>query len=255
MAIDHAGVKERFIQHTGYWDAECEALLALDPEYFQIVVNLVTAPSATGALEPKIAALVQLAFDVSITHYDKDGAARHIARAMASGATREEVLEVCQLTSVVGIHACNMGVPILAEELQALNRGHELGPAEFDERRETLKAKFVELRGYWSPLWDDLLRNSPEFFEAYTQFSSYPWLKGGLPPKVKEFIYIAIDAATHHLYLPGLRIHIQNALRHGATASEIMELLMLISAAGVKSSLVGAQALVAHAEKTSQRKQ
>lgn len=34
------------------------------------------------------------------------------------------------------------------------------------------------------------------------KFSSVPWKHGTLPPKVKEFIYIAIDAATTHLYDP-----------------------------------------------------
>lgn len=240
-------LKQRFIQDCGYWDSECEALMKLDPGFFATVHGLLSAPRTTGALDPKTSSLVQLAFDISITHYDKKGAARHIAKAISCGATREEILEVCQLTSVVGIHACNMGVPILAEELQATNRGHEMGPAEFDAHREALKAEFIKLRGYWSPLWEDLLRNSPDFFEAYTKFSSYPWLNGSLPPKVKEFIYIAIDAATHHLYLPGLRIHIQNALRHGATGSEIMEVLMLISGSGVKSSLFGAQELLVQA--------
>ena len=71
-----------------------------------------------------------------------------------------------------------------------------------------------------------------------------PWRHGPLPPKVKEFIYIAIDAATTHLYEPGLRQHIQNALRHGATAEEIMEVYELTSVLGIHACTLGVPVLL-----------
>jgi hypothetical protein len=49
----------------------------------------------------------------------RPGICRHIQNAIKLGATREEVLEVLELVTVLGIHACNMGVPILADELAA----------------------------------------------------------------------------------------------------------------------------------------
>jgi hypothetical protein len=77
--------------------------------------------------------------------------------------------------------------------------------AGLDSRRQKLKAHFIEARGYWSELWDGVLQLSPEFFEAYSLFSSIPWKHGTLPPKIKELIYVAIDASTTHLYTPGTR--------------------------------------------------
>lgn len=47
----------------------------------------------------------------------------------------------------------------------------------------------------------------------------------GLGAKVKEFVYIAIDCATTHLYVPGLKLHIRNAVRLGASREEVMEVL------------------------------
>jgi alkylhydroperoxidase/carboxymuconolactone decarboxylase family protein YurZ len=44
-----------------------------------------------------------------------------------------------------------------------------------------------------------------------------PWQHGTLGAKVRELSYIAIDAATTHLFLPGLRTHFRNALGDGAT--------------------------------------
>ena len=39
--------------------------------------------------------------------------------AIRHGATWEEILEVLQLTTVMGIHSCNMAIPILMEEIEA----------------------------------------------------------------------------------------------------------------------------------------
>ncbi|MDF2471321.1 MAG: carboxymuconolactone decarboxylase, partial [Rhodococcus erythropolis] len=37
--------------------------------------------------------------------------------ALDMGVTPKEILEVLKLTTVVGIHSCNVGVPILMEEI------------------------------------------------------------------------------------------------------------------------------------------
>lgn len=243
MTPEATDLKARFIAARGYWDAGSQALLAQDPIFFEHGVRLAEAPLASGALSPKLCALMRLAFDASVTHLDEAAVEQDVAHALRLGATSQEVLEVCHLAAVLGIHSCTVGVPMLAEELRALGREEEMGPAQNDARREALKQDFVRQRGYWSPLWDELLRNSPDFFEAYTAYSSHPWSAGVLEPKVKEFVYIAIDAATHHLFEPGLRIHIRNALGYGASAAEIMTLLQLLSVEGLRSSTLGARVL------------
>lgn len=45
--------------------------------------------------------------------------------ALKYGATKEEIMEVLELTSVLGIHTLTLGVPILVEELKAA--GKEVG--------------------------------------------------------------------------------------------------------------------------------
>ena len=47
------------------------------------------------------------------------GIRQHIKQAIGYGATAAEIMEVLELTSTLGIHACNIGVPILVEELAA----------------------------------------------------------------------------------------------------------------------------------------
>lgn len=115
---------------------------------------------------------------------------------------------------------------------------------DFSGERAELKAEFIKKRGYWSEFWDGLLALDPNFFKAYLNFSSVPWESGVLDPKIKEFIYIAIDASTTHLYEPGLRTHIQNALRYGATKEEIMEVFQLVSVLGIHTCTMGVPVLI-----------
>lgn len=116
---------------------------------------------------------------------------------------------------------------------------------QFSGRRAELKAAFIEARGYWAGFWDNLLALDPDYFETYLGYSAIPWRHGVLDPKLKEFVYIAIDISTTHLYELGTRIHYQNAIRYGATHQEIMEVIKVVSGLGVHTLTVGADELVA----------
>ncbi|MQA08968.1 MAG: carboxymuconolactone decarboxylase family protein [Pseudonocardiaceae bacterium] len=116
--------------------------------------------------------------------------------------------------------------------------------AELTQRQRELRETFVNERGYWNEFWAGLLETDEDFFEAYLNFSAVPWRKGVLEPKVKELIYTAIDASTTHLYEPGLRQHIRNALAYGATKEEIMEVLELTSVLGIHTCILGVPVLL-----------
>ena len=88
-------------------------------------------------------------------------------------------------------------------------------------------------RGDWNPLWEQFRELDPDFLEAYLAFRSVPQSQGPLAQKYKELILIAINAATTHLYGPGVRRHIQNALRAGATMEEILETIQLTTVMGI----------------------
>ena len=87
----------------------------------------------------------------------------------------------------------------------------------------------------WNPIWEQLAEFDPEFLEAYLTFRNVPHRNGPLPQKVKELIMIAINAATTHLYAPGVRRHMQNAIRAGATREEILEAIQLTTVMGIHS--------------------
>lgn len=58
-------------------------------------------------------------------------------------------------------------------------------------------------------------------------------------------MYVAIDCSTTHLFQPGLKIHIQNAIKLGASEHEIMEVFELAALMGIQTTMKGADALVA----------
>lgn len=121
---------------------------------------------------------------------------------------------------------------------------------ELSEKQKRLKEQFIKERGYWrDELWEPILRIDPDFFEAYLNFSAAPWKNGVLPPKIKELIYIAIDASTTHLYEPGLSLHIENALKYGATKEEIMEVFELTSVLGIHTITMGVPILMKELKK------
>jgi len=90
-------------------------------------------------------------------------------------------------------------------------------------------------RGDWNPLWEQFRELDPDFLEAYLAFRSVPQTQGPLDQKYKELILIAINAATTHLYAPGVRRHIQNALKAGASMAEILETIQLTTVMGIHS--------------------
>lgn len=127
---------------------------------------------------------------------------------------------------------------------------------ELNEKQKQLKEKFIAERGYWSEgIWEPVLKIDPDFFEAYLNFSAVPWKKGVLPPKIKELIYIAIDASTTHLYEPGLRQHISNALKYGATKEEIMEVFEVTSVLGIHTCTMGVPILMEELKKAGEDKE
>jgi alkylhydroperoxidase/carboxymuconolactone decarboxylase family protein YurZ len=239
-------LREEFADARGYWDAALESLLELDPELFAAYLRLSAVPWRTARLEPKVKAFVCIAVDGAATRLYEPGLRQHIRLALEHGASKDELLEVLQLTSTLGIHSCTVGVPLL---LEALDEAGRAGAPPLSERQERLKAGFEAKRGYWNDFWDGVLELDADFFEAYLDFSSLPWTQGVLEPKVKELVYTAFDASATHLYVPGLKQHIRNALAHGATAGELMEVFELASTIGIQTCTLGVPVLVEELER------
>ncbi|WP_233831327.1 carboxymuconolactone decarboxylase family protein [Paraburkholderia sp. ZP32-5] len=240
---DPSRLRDELVSLHGKASPEWDSLVRLDPVFVDAYLKFAGVPRRRHHLDDKTRAFIALAADACATQLYAPGVARHIERALSFGATRDELVEVLELISTIGIHTSNVGVPVLLEVLEEEGLRHGAPP--LDARREALKAAFEKNRGYWHPSWEGLLELDPDLFEAYVEFSSVPWRTGVLSPKVKEFIYCAFDASATHLYVPGLKLHIRNALRYGATAEELMELLEVVSVTGIHGAELGAPMLEA----------
>lgn len=108
---------------TGDWNPFWDTLAEADPDYLEAFLAFRSVPQKNGPLPQKYKELIFIAINVATTHLWASGTRRHIRNALDAGATREEILEVIQLTSILGIHSMTMGLPILMEELER----HEAG--------------------------------------------------------------------------------------------------------------------------------
>ena len=104
-----------------------------------------------------------------------------------------------------------------------------------DEAKSYPHTEQHKAKGDWNPLWEQFRELDPDFLEAYLAFRNVPQSQGPLEQKYKELILIAINAATTHLYGPGVRRHIQNALKAGASMEEILETIQLTTVMGIHS--------------------
>lgn len=238
LTAEEAAVKERFVADLGYWTDGYEAALRLDPQYLDYYRQL-AAPRDDAALDPTVREFVLIAVNNAVTHMSAPDVRIHVENAFDLGATFEEIRQVIMLSSGLGPHTMTEGVPILVEEGELLDDpGGEL-----DDEQQRVKERFEASRGYWSTLWESIVRADHEFLDRYTDFSAHPRQSGPLDENVVEYVTIAEDAATTHLYLDGLRIHVQNALEAGGTEEEILEILEVVSTMGMQSLAAGAPIL------------
>ncbi len=235
-------LREEFIRRRGYLAPSQEALLELSPDFFEAYLQFSTIPWTSGTLPRKVKEFVYIAIDAATTHLYESGTRTHIRRALAEGATADEILEVLQLTSMLGMHTLAVGVPILADELGA--HAPVLAHADAVPDLERVKAAWIEAFGEWDETCEALSRVAPDSLESYLRYAAYPWTGRALEPEVKELIAIAINAATTHLHRAGMQLHIHRALRMGVSVAEIVEVLQLTSVLGIHTCSVGVPILL-----------
>jgi len=98
--------------------------------------------------------------------------------------------------------------------------------------------------GNWNPDWEPFATLDPAWTEKVIAMAIAPSVGGALSPKTQALIGIALDVSCTHLYAPGVRRHIQRALRAGATREEITAVLQLATLQGLHSMCVGGPILI-----------
>jgi alkylhydroperoxidase/carboxymuconolactone decarboxylase family protein YurZ len=108
-----------FLRQSGNWNPDWNEFAEFDPVWSEKFMEMGMQTLRSGALDRKTIEFLFIAVNASCTHMYAPGVRTHIRKALELGATREEIMAVLQVVSVIGIHSCSLGAPILKEELAA----------------------------------------------------------------------------------------------------------------------------------------
>ncbi|MFF0149242.1 hypothetical protein ATK36_5117 [Amycolatopsis sulphurea] len=197
--------------------------------------RLLTGVPDGAGLDPLTASLIGLAVRASVTALDGRGIDDAIHLAFDAGATPAQIHETLVVVSGLGVHTLMEGSRRVAQALG--ERGAPLdGP--LDPDRRALKDRRQGTDPYWADFerelpgfLDALLRLSPEAYDAFFEYCSVPWRTGAVRGLTKELMSMATDATPGHRYLPGLRLHLANAVRLGAGRVAVLHALEIAAAA------------------------
>jgi alkylhydroperoxidase/carboxymuconolactone decarboxylase family protein YurZ len=219
---------------SGPWDDALEQLREWDAGWAETCAKMSTNPWTSGVLPRKFVELVGVALNAACTNLNPEGTRRHIRKALEAGATTDEILFVLKCASVMSIHSCSLGAPILLEEAEAAGKRPTSKPATATPACDRMKAI-----GQWNTAWDPFFELDPVWTDQFMATGAGIYGSGVMPAKETELLSIAFDASFTHMYAPGTRRHIHNALQAGATMEEIMEVLKLCVAQGVQACNLG----------------
>ncbi len=231
---------------AGPWDTALEQLHRWDPEWAESCLKMTTNPWTSGVLPRKTVELIGVALNAACTNLNPDGTRRHIRAALRADATREEILMVLMMASVMAIHSCSLGTPILLEEAKAAG----VQPA-LKAKVPTPACDRMRAMGQWNDAWNPFLQLDPVWTDEFMATGAGIYGNGVMSPKLVELLSVAFDASYTHMYAPGTRRHIKAALNLGASMEEIMEVLKLSVVQGVQACNLGVPILAEEIAKLS----
>ena len=223
-------------RETGPWDRAFEQLQHWDPNWARACEKMTNNPWRSGVLPRKTIELIGVALNAACTNLNPDGTRRHIRAALKAGATRDEILMVLKMASLLAIHSCSLGAPILREEVKSRAAEPASPPAASPSTPACDKLRAL---GQWNEAWDPLFELDPVWTDQFMATGIGVYASGVLEPKLVELLSIAFDVSYTHMYAPGTRRHIGAALKLGATVQEILEVLKLCVAQGSQACNLG----------------
>lgn len=232
-------IVEELTEIFGSTDPSFEVISDLDPEIAEAFIELNDATKKRGALEPRYRALIKLALSATPTHLKPHFTRLHIAEALKLGATKEEICEVLEITSVLGIHGFIPGTFMVLDIFGGLEKISENLGSDAAHRANQAMKIFKTERGEVGDVWETNCLLAPDFVAAYAKYSGVPWKTTALPGKIKELLYVTIDLSPTHVDIGGATHHAKVAVdKFGATFDEIMEVLEIIGMVGFQTHMM-----------------
>jgi alkylhydroperoxidase/carboxymuconolactone decarboxylase family protein YurZ len=229
-----ATTTDRKTKIEGPWEEALATLRVWDPEWASTCEKMTSNPWSSGILPRKTLELIGVALNAACTNQNPEGTRRHIRAALKADATREEILMVLKMASVLAIHSCSLGAPILLEEAKVAG-------VKTSQKKlvATPACDKVRAMGQWNDAWNPFVELDPVWTDQFMATGASIYSGGVMDPKLVELLSIAFDASYTHMYAPGTRRHIKAALQLGASIEEIMEVLKLCVVQGVQACNLG----------------
>jgi len=223
-------IKARFIAARGYWRPWTEVLLHGNPAFLTQYANYAGYPAKTGPLAPRMVELIYVALDASATHLFAEGLALHMQAARQAGASVADLFEVLHLVTLQGVSAVLQAADLLHEAapLAALSASHPLQTriqTAWPEQAHSLQRLAAQDAGYVTVLLDFLECGAPA---------------GGLQPKERLLIQLALHACFTHADMTRTRALLNQGLAQGLTRAELLQAIYLGAHLAVHGAALGA---------------
>jgi alkylhydroperoxidase/carboxymuconolactone decarboxylase family protein YurZ len=198
----------------------------IENEARALLVDVAAGPE----LDPLAAALIALGVRVSVTSLQPDAIREGVARALAAGATIDQIQEIIALVAGLGVHS------LMASAREVLAAADDQPP--IDAARAALWQRHVGEDPYWAGFeaefpgfLEALLRLSPVAFQGFFDTCAVAWSTRHVRALAKELVAMACDATPTHRFGPGFRLHLRNALKLGAGRNAVLATLRIAAAA------------------------
>jgi alkylhydroperoxidase/carboxymuconolactone decarboxylase family protein YurZ len=199
--------------------------------------RLMQTTNVGPVLDDLSCSLIAFAVRISVTTLDTEGARLHARQAMDLGASTDQLHEVVLLVSALGVHSLFEGTRLVNSLLPPVSNLTGANQP-LDAALQQLWDKWIGRDSYWQNFERQvpgflaaLLKATPQGFDAFFRYCAVPWKTAHLPVLTKELISMAVDATPNHRFLPGMRLHLGNAIKLGAGRDMLMTALKIAAAA------------------------
>lgn len=258
--VDRDAIKARFIAERGYWRPWTEALLRHNPRFLDRYAAYAGHPARVGPLTAKQVELIYVALDGSSTHLFASGLKTHMEKALAAGATPQEILDVLHLVAAQGLDSVYQAVSILAEERDRLAGELGAGGRQDDAAGVTpstlvpeLRARIEQLNVPAAPPALSLMQElDPGYLPVLLDFLEHGRPDEGLADADRALIEVALFACFTGHDRQALRQRIRAALEEGSPAAALLQAIQLGAHLSVHGTALGADTLAALAAQPDQ---
>lgn len=219
--LDTAAVEALYRQERGYWRPWNAQLLARRPAFLQAYAHYAGYPARSGGLSERMVELVYVALDASASHLFASGLKLHMQKALACGASDDDLLDVLTLV-------CLQGAGATAAALDAVAQVYGLLPG-------------AETRGEDLPpdLWARLQAIDPAYFEHLQTLASTAESGQGLSAGERCLITIALHACFTASQPEALRAALQQARSLGVARDAVVQVIQMGAHLAVHGTALG----------------